>query len=93
MAVLARETGKAIELGDSHQIQAHLSFVDELFSDAASDLENAIYVSYLENVFLSSEDPHYVSARTTLSKRLQIALTELEDHWEKLAEWAACQAR
>jgi hypothetical protein len=93
MAVLARVTCRAIELGDSHQLQAHLSFVDELFSDAASDLENAVNVSYLENVFLWSEDPRYVSARAMLSRRLQIALTELEDHWEKLTEsWKAHQA-
>lgn len=46
MAVLARATCREIELGDSRQIQAHLSFVDELFSDAASDLGNAVYVSY-----------------------------------------------
>jgi len=50
-------------------------------------------VSYLEDVFLGSEDPRYVSARSMLSKRLQIALTELEDHWEKLAEsWKARRA-
>jgi hypothetical protein len=86
MGVLARSTRKAIELGDSQELEAHLRFVDDVFSDAASDLENAVYVSYLENVFLWSEDPRYVSARSMLSKRLQFALTELEDHWEKLAE-------
>jgi hypothetical protein len=94
MAVLARATCRAVEPGDSHEVEAHLRFVDEAFSDAGSDLENAVYVSYLENVFLWSEDTRYVSARSMLSKRLQIALTELEDHWEKLAEsWKAHQAR
>jgi hypothetical protein len=91
LAVLARATSRAIEVGDSHQVQAHSGFVDELFSGAASDLENAVYVSYLENVFLGSVDPRYVSARAMLSERLQIALTELEDHWAKVAEWKAHQ--
>jgi hypothetical protein len=89
MAVLARATCRAIELADSPQIEAHLRFVDEIFSDAGSDLENAVFVSYLENVFLWSEDPRYASARAILSKRLQTTLTEIEDHWEKLASWQA----
>ena len=51
MAVLARATCRAVDLDDVHQVHAHLCFVDELLSDAGPDLENAVYVSYLENVF------------------------------------------
>lgn len=89
MAVLARATCKAIQNGDSAQAQAHLAFVDELMSGAGPDLENAVYVSYLENVFLGSEDPRFVSARGILSKRLHDALIELEEHWKNIAESAA----
>ena len=93
MAVLARATCRAVDVGDSHQIQAHIGFVDELLSDAGPDLENAIYVSYLENVFLSSKDPRYMSARAMLSKRLETALAKLEEHWKKIAEWNMRQDR
>jgi hypothetical protein len=91
MAVLARATCRAVDRGDSQQVEDHICFVDELLSDAGPDLENAIYVSYLENVFLGSEDPRYLMARTMLSSRLQTALTELEEHWKKIAAWKALQ--
>jgi hypothetical protein len=87
MAVLARATCRAVDLGDLRQVQAHIGFVDELFSDAGPDLENAVYVSYLENVFIRAEDRRYTLARTMLSNRLQTALTKLEEHWRKIAEW------
>ncbi|MGJ5820107.1 DUF7674 family protein [Paludibaculum fermentans] len=84
MAVFARGTCAAIEGGDFEQMQAHLDFVDELFGSAAPDLENAICVSYLENVFLGSETERYTAARRMLSDRLRTALGELEDHWRKI---------
>jgi hypothetical protein len=91
MAVFARATCRAIDSGDAGEVQAHVGFVDWLLSDARPDLENAIRVSYLENVFLDSEDPRYVSARAKLSKRLQTTLTELEEHWRRIAEWKSRQ--
>lgn len=63
------------------------STIDELFCDAPPDLENAIYVSYLENVFLGRDEERYRAARSSLSGRLQAALADLEDHWKKIAEW------
>lgn len=85
MAVFARSTCAAIESGDFEQAQAHLDFVDELFECAEPDLENAIYVSYLETVFLGSETERYIAARRMLSDRLRIALGELEDYWRGIA--------
>lgn len=91
MAVLARATSRAIDLGDLQQVQAHVGFVDELFSDGGPALRNAVYVSYLENVFLGSEGPRYVLVRPMLSERLQTALSELEEHWKNIASWKARQ--
>ena len=88
MAALARATCKAIDSGDGQQVQEYLCFVDELFSDAGPDLENAVYVSYLEDVFLGSDDSRYLSARTMLSEQLRRALRELEEHWQKIAAWS-----
>jgi hypothetical protein len=87
MAVLARATCDAIDAGDLGQVQAHIRLVDELFSEAGPGLENAVYVSYLEHVFLDSDDPRYLSARKMLSPRLQNALIELEEYWKAIAEW------
>src|SRR5690242_9934979 len=63
MAVLARATCRAIDTANFQEIQAHLRFVDDLFSDAGPDLQNAVYVSYLENVFLGSDNDQYMSVR------------------------------
>jgi hypothetical protein len=55
MAAFARATRSAIDRGDFAGVQRHLAFIDELFNDAAPDLENAIYVCYLKN---THDDQH-----------------------------------
>lgn len=87
MAAFARATCAAIENGNLPDVAAHFGFIDELFHDAAPDLENAIYVSYLENVFLGRDDERYRSVRSGLPTRLAAALVDLEQHWKKVAEW------
>ncbi len=81
MALFARATREAIDSGDFEKTKLHLEFIDELLSGAGPDLENAIYVSYLEDVFLSSADKNYVTARRMLSDRLETVLAELGDDW------------
>jgi hypothetical protein len=88
MAAFARATCAAIDGGDLQEVTAHLAVIDELFNNPPPDLENAIYVSYLEDVFLGREDERYRSARSGLSRRLEAALVDLEEHWEKIAEWS-----
>jgi hypothetical protein len=84
MAAFARATCRAIEQDVPGEVRAHFEFIDELFSSATPDLENAIYVSYLENVFLDRSGDPYLSARGRLSPKLQKALIELEEHWEQI---------
>ncbi len=86
MAAFARATCAVIDRGEFNVVAVHLAFIDELFREPAPDLENAIYVSYLENVFLGRDDERYRSVRFTLSDRLQAALVDLETHWKKIAE-------
>jgi hypothetical protein len=91
MAEFARATCQAIEQNLLGQVRTHFEFIDELFSNAVPDLENAIYVSYLENVFLGRTDAPYLSARDRLSPDLQRALIELEAHWEEIEQY--CRER
>jgi hypothetical protein len=84
MAAFARATCRAIEQDVPGEVRAHFEFIDELFSNATPDLENAIYVSYLENVFLGRIADPYLSARGRLPPKLQKALIELEAHWEQI---------
>jgi len=80
MGAFARAICNAIDNGDLQEVAAHLAFIDELFVDAPPDLENAIYVSYLEDVFLGRDNERYSSARSRLSCRLADALVDLEGH-------------
>jgi hypothetical protein len=86
MANFARTTEKAILENNTELIEAHFNFIGELFSRANPDLENAIYVSYLENVLLFQEDSKYIEARKLLPSNLAKALKELEKHFEKLRD-------
>jgi hypothetical protein len=86
MAALARATSRSIEIGDLPQVHKHIGFVDELLLNGGSDIQNAVYVSYLENVFIGSDDPRYLRARTMLTNGLERALSELEEHWNTIAK-------
>ena len=88
MAAFARATCSAIDKGGFNEVAVHLAFIDEFFGDAPPDLENAIYLSYLEDVFLGRDDERYCSVRATSSHRLQAALVDLEAHWKKVAEFS-----
>ena len=84
MSALARATCRAIEKGDEHSIRRHFEFIDSVLSNATSDVENAVHVSYLENVFLGEERAAFLRARSTLPDRLSAALSDLEAHWRLL---------
>src|SRR5687767_13531855 len=89
MAVFARATVAAIEAGNASLVADFLTFADEILGSADTAVENAIYVSYLENVFLGETRQIYLNARRKLSPRLARGLVELEEHFERLAEAAA----
>jgi hypothetical protein len=88
MAAFARATNSAIAAEDWPQALSHYAFIDEVFARADSAVENAVYVSYLENVFLWEDNPRHLKARTLLPERLQTALQELEEHFRKLEDAA-----
>ena len=84
MGTVARATQAAIDVGDKETVRQHFAFVDEVFRDAAPDVENAIYVSYLENLRFEGRKAGQADARELLTPRLAQALADLEAHWEKL---------
>ncbi len=86
MADFARTTVKAILANKMGLVQEHLEFISDLFQKANPDLENAIFVSYLENVFLGKDEVLFAKARRLLPPNLVKTLTELEEHFDKLYE-------
>ena len=84
MGTLARATQAAIEERDKATVVRHFQFIDEVFRDAAPDVENAVNVSYLENLRFDSAAAASMKARELLPPRLRQALTELEEYLGRL---------
>ena len=85
MSVVSHATRRAIEKQDWQVVQAHFQFLDRIFSNGNEAVRNAVYVSYLENVFLGETAEHFLAARAMLPEMLSTALTELEAHLKMLA--------
>src|SRR6266508_2719610 len=74
MATLARATQAAIDDQDKPTVLRHFQFIDEVFRDAAPDVENAVNVSYLENLRFDGRKTAPTNARDLLMPRLRQAL-------------------
>ena len=85
MAVVSHATHEAIEAKDWQTAAAHFSFIGEVFIRGNEAIENAVCVSYLENVFLGETSAKFASARAMLPPVLAAALVQLEAHFEALA--------
>jgi hypothetical protein len=84
MATLARSTQAAINCQDRETIRQHFEFIDVVFRNAASDVENAINVSYLENLYFEGRKAGPTDARRLLTPRLRQALEDLEKYLDQL---------
>lgn len=84
MATFARATQMAIDAQDHHTVQRHFQFIDEVFRQAAPDVENAVNVSYLENLSFEGHKAASMKARDLLTPRLRQALAELEEYLARL---------
>jgi hypothetical protein len=86
MGCVSHATNNAIKKGDVATVRQYFDFIDEVFQAAAPDVENAVYVSYLENVHFDSDEGKHIKARELLTSRLRNALSELEAYLAKLFE-------
>jgi hypothetical protein len=91
MAALRRATQAAIDEQDRDTVRRHFQFIDEVFRQAAPEVENAVNVSYLENLRFNGRKAGPTRARELLTPRLQQALAELEEYLARLfgpSEWS-----
>jgi hypothetical protein len=80
MGWFSHKTSDAIEARDFRLVRAHFEFVDEALTFASEELENAILVSYLENVF-APNTPKTAKARDLLTPQLLAPVLEMEGHF------------
>jgi hypothetical protein len=80
MGWFSHKTSEAIDIGAFRSVRHHFEFVDFALARASDELENAILVSYLENVF-ALNTPGTRHARNLLTPRLAPHVTAMEGHF------------
>lgn len=86
VATFSRFAQAAIERSDLETLKRCYGLLAEALKRATFEVENAIYVSFLENLDFE-KSPNSGEARRILPTALAEALAELEEHWRRFGEW------
>lgn len=90
MGTFSRLARVAIERGDFATLKRCHNLADETMRNASPSVENAIFVSFLENLDFESSS-HGAEAERLLSPKLTEMLAELNEHWRQIGEWQVAQ--
>lgn len=82
MGSFARITQAAIDAGDYETLRRQFMLADRFFRDAAPDLQNAFYVSYLEH--LDFRGTHGQRAQSFMSSDLRKGWQNIMDYLDEL---------
>ena len=82
MGSFARITQAAIDAGDFETLRRQFMLADRFFRDAAPDLQNAFYVSYLEH--MDFRGPHGQRAQSFMSSALRKGWQDIMDYMDEL---------
>jgi hypothetical protein len=85
MGSFSRFAQAAMERNDLDTLRRCYHLVAEIMNTAPSELENAIYVSFLENLDFESSS-YGGEARRLLPSVLEKALDEVNEHWERIGK-------
>jgi hypothetical protein len=80
MGWFSHQTSNAVEICAFSSVRHHFEFVDCALARASDELENAIMVSYLENVF-ALNTPGTRHARNRLTPRLAAHVAAISGHF------------
>jgi hypothetical protein len=83
MASFSRITQAAINSGDFEALRQQFIFADRFYHDAAPDLHNAFYVSYLEH--LDFRGKHGRRAQSLMSPALRKGWQDIMDYLDELS--------
>ncbi|MDD5138956.1 MAG: hypothetical protein PHY43_01695 [Verrucomicrobiales bacterium] len=83
MGSFARITQAAIDAGEFETLRRQFMFADRFFRDAAPDLENAFYVSYLEH--LDFRGSHGQRAQSFMSSALRKGWQDIMEYMDELS--------
>jgi hypothetical protein len=82
MGAFARITQTAMDVGDFETLRRQFMFADRFYRDAAPDLQNAFYVSYLEH--LDFRGPHGERAQSFMSSELRQGWQDATDYLDEM---------
>jgi hypothetical protein len=86
MGIFSRFAQNAIDHNALDTLKRCYGLLAGIMTTAPSEVENAIYVSFVEH--LNFESSSYGSeARRLLPPVLKKALDEVEEHWERIGQW------
>ncbi len=90
MGTFSNVAKEAIERGDYTTLQRCYKIADDAIKNATPNVENAVYVSFLEHLYFEGS-PYGAEAKRLLPPKLSQMLVELEKHFQML--WEAQQAQ
>jgi hypothetical protein len=90
MGTFSRVAKEAIERGDYATLKRCYKIADDAMKSATPNVENAVYVSFLEHLEFDNS-PYGAKAKHLLPPKLSKMLIELEEHFQML--WESQQAR
>ena len=85
MGTFSRFAQDAIDRNDLDTLKRCYALLEGIMTTAPSDVENAIYVSFLEHLDFESS-PFRSEARRLLPPVLKKALDQVEEHWERIGQ-------
>lgn len=86
MAAFSYLAQAAIERNDLATLKRCYSLLEEVMKSATFEVENAVYVSFLENLDFENSTCG-AEARNLLPLILSKTLVGLEAHWQQIGEW------
>ncbi len=82
VATFRRATERAMDAGQLWTVEKHFRFVERVLRDATSDVENALRVSYIEDLALGECSPgRYRAVRERMSAKLQAEMADIHENW------------
>jgi hypothetical protein len=81
-ATFRRATERAMDAGQFWAAEQHFRFVERVMNDAAPDVENALGVSYIEDLALGECTPQrYRAVKERMPPKLRAEMAAIHKNW------------
>lgn len=82
-ATFRRATERAMDAGQFWAAEQHFRFVERVLNKAAPDVENALAVSYIEDLALGDCTPQrYCAVKERMPPRMRTEMASIHPNWQ-----------